>query len=197
MKKILYGFLLSVLLVCLGGNVNAQNQVKDTIKFLGIFPVVDNQVCYTDVIKAEGISKEELYNRALSWFAVAFKSAKDVIQMQDRESGKIIGKGSFLCPLGALLPALEMKMTVTIMVKEGRYKYVINSFIRYYSVSMGNLSSDGEQTIFEMFEGADPKKKVVQKNANKLHHKILDIIFSLKKGMDTPNSGVTSEDDNW
>lgn len=190
-----------ILLICLSilfsFNVIAQNQEKDSTKFLGIFPVVNKQVCYTEVIRKDSISKNELYNRALSWFANTFKSSKDVIQMQDKESGKIIGKGSFECSLGFLFPSLDIKMTIIIMVKDGRYKYVINNFIHYYSVYIENMSSHGEQTIFEMFEGADPKKKITQKNARKLHNKILEIIDSLKEGMNIPNSSTTTEDNDW
>lgn len=166
-------------------------------KFLGIFPVVDNDICYTEIIQVQDISKDELYNRAHTWFVNAFKSAKDVIQMQDKESGKIMGKGAFQYSIGALLPVLDMTVTITIIAKDGRYKYILNNFVRHYTASVGLASTEGDQTIFEMFEGADPKKKVVQKNTTKLNESILNLVKSLKKGMSIPSSGSTKNDDNW
>ena len=51
------------------------------------------KVCYEDVVKVEGVSASDLYVRANEWFAKTFNSANAVIQMQDKEAGKIIGKG--------------------------------------------------------------------------------------------------------
>lgn len=61
-------------------------------------------------------TKETLYSNALSFFATTFKSAQNVIQMQDPESGKVIGKG---------LLSNGRKVTITIACKEGKYKYDI------------------------------------------------------------------------
>jgi hypothetical protein len=61
-------------------------------------------------------TKETLYSNALSFFATTFKSAQNVIQMKDPESGKVIGKG---------LLSNGRKVTVTISCKDGKYKYDI------------------------------------------------------------------------
>src|SRR5665647_1743863 len=52
---------------------------------------------YTDLVKVDStLTSDELYTRARSWFATAFKSANNVIQMEDKSSGIIIGKGTIL-----------------------------------------------------------------------------------------------------
>lgn len=61
-------------------------------------------------------TKETLYSNALSFFATTFKSAQNVIQMKDPESGKVIGKG---------LLSNGRKVTITISCKDGKYKYDI------------------------------------------------------------------------
>ncbi len=38
-------------------------------------------------------SQNQLYIKAYQWMANTFNSAKEVIQMQDKEAGKLIGKG--------------------------------------------------------------------------------------------------------
>lgn len=57
---------------------------------------IDNEtklITYSEVIILDStVNKSELYSRAREWFAKAFKSSKNVIQMDDKENGKIIGK---------------------------------------------------------------------------------------------------------
>src|ERR1035437_2334407 len=50
-----------------------------------------NLITYTEVVKADS-NKTELYSRAREWFAKTYKSSAKVIQMDDKESGKIVGK---------------------------------------------------------------------------------------------------------
>lgn len=52
-----------------------------------------NSISYNEVVKAEGLSKDNLYVKAREWFAVTAGSAQAVIQMDDKAAGKIIGKG--------------------------------------------------------------------------------------------------------
>jgi hypothetical protein len=46
-------------------------------------------------VKGNQGTKDEIYTKVLSYFAVAYKSANDVIQQKDKEAGVVIGKGIF------------------------------------------------------------------------------------------------------
>ena len=82
------------------------------------------KVTYEDIVKLEGIEKDVLYIRANEWFAKTFKLANAVIQVQDKEAGKIIGRGSIsVTNLGYDYGVFEFTLSFT--AKEGRYKYVI------------------------------------------------------------------------
>lgn len=71
----------------------------------------------TDVVTVDStLNKQTLYSNALSFFAVEFKSANNVIQMKDSDAGKVIGKGI----------AGSRDITITITCKDGRYKYEID-----------------------------------------------------------------------
>lgn len=50
------------------------------------------KIAYTSVVNQPG-TKDELYLKAKKWITTTFKSTKDVIQLDDRESGSIIIKG--------------------------------------------------------------------------------------------------------
>ena len=47
---------------------------------------------YSEVIQVDGVSKDELYNRAKQWFVATYGDATKVIQNEDKESGIITGK---------------------------------------------------------------------------------------------------------
>src|SRR5258708_31294843 len=52
-----------------------------------------NKIMYTEVVKVDSsVTKDILYSKAREWFAIAFKSSNVVIQLEDKENGKIIGK---------------------------------------------------------------------------------------------------------
>ncbi|GAB3885940.1 DUF4468 domain-containing protein [Spirosoma agri] len=88
-------------------------------------------VTYSEVIETPGVNKNELYVRANTWFTRTFKSAKSVLDLQDKEAGKLIGKGSM--PVTIKVPILgatdagTISSTITIMCKDGKYKYVIDN----------------------------------------------------------------------
>jgi len=72
----------------------------------------------SEVVKVDStINKVNLYSNALSFFATEFKSANDVIQMKDAETGKVIGKGI----------VDKREITITISCKDGKYKYEIET----------------------------------------------------------------------
>lgn len=88
-------------------------------------------ITYSEVVETPGVSKNELYVRANTWFTRTFKSAKSVLELQDKEAGKLIGKG--LLPVIIKVPILgatdagTVATTITILCKDGKYKYVIDN----------------------------------------------------------------------
>lgn len=74
------------------------------------------------------INKNILYIAARSWFAISFKSSTDVIQMEDKDAGKIIGKGNVILDLPQADEYSRLSFTITIQIKHGRYKYTITDF---------------------------------------------------------------------
>lgn len=81
---------------------------------------------WTSVVKVDSVSKADLYNRARTWFAKTYGSAKSVIQMDDKEAGEIVGKGlvETWMSLGLGVKAhMFVYYTLTVYVKDGKYKY--------------------------------------------------------------------------
>lgn len=98
-------------------------------------------ITYTEVIEVPGISKDELYRRATVWFSKAFRSGKAVIDLQDKEAGKLIGKGyagsTVKVPLIGKQDAGDIRMTIAIDVKDGKYRYIVDNFIHEAPMATG------------------------------------------------------------
>lgn len=136
------------------------------LPFLGISQTSTLNKEIVKVIELEDINKSTLYSNALSFFANNFKSANDVIQMKDESSGKVIGKGFIKDGNDS------RKLTITIDVKDNKYRYAINiepfielktqeitgidklgvvkgkTYIRYGYVN-GQLTIDKDNSYFE------------------------------------------------
>ena len=91
-----------------------------------------NKITYSKVVWVDSsLLKLELFSRAREWFAKAFKSSNNVIQMEDKENGKIVGKGLtqvYCKSLGGDRKSGFINFTLSIYIKDGRYKYEITDF---------------------------------------------------------------------
>ena len=100
-----------------------------------------HRITYEGVVEVPGVTKEQLYSRALEWVAKAYNSAQDVIQMQDKESGKLVMKGLTKVSIRSYAGGV-VRHTFSIYVKDGRYKYIITNFEHDASVAP-NIHSGG------------------------------------------------------
>ncbi len=85
-------------------------------------------IIFSEVVKVDSADKAELFIRAKSFFSNTFKSGKDVLQLEDKENGIIMGKALVgLCDgqEGISSGCYNMFFSLKITVKDGRYKYEI------------------------------------------------------------------------
>lgn len=88
------------------------------------------KISYAEVVTCKGLTKDDLYVRAREWFAKTYNSAQQVIQMDDKAAGKIIGKATARGSYYIMLTAFNYTLNYTMIVscKDGRYKYEITDF---------------------------------------------------------------------
>ena len=114
---------------------------KDTTRFYrNDFPFDEKTglVSFEEVIKCDSISKDELYSILREWFVTTFGDAETVLQMDDRKSGKLIGKG--ITSVSSYNSWCEyIKFTLKIYIKEGRFKYVLTSIKLYQPYKPGSV----------------------------------------------------------
>lgn len=83
-------------------------------------PMVDGMVNYNEVVTVEGVKKDVLYGRAKLWFANAAKSANNVIQLDDKDNGVVLGKATY--EAGDELYSHTWSFTTKIQLRDEKYK---------------------------------------------------------------------------
>lgn len=168
LKKIMKIFILLLSFLCFN-ELKAQED---------ILPIIDNHVTYTAVVKVDSVTLKDLYSRAKKWIQHTYKTPKDVIQIDDAESGEISGAGSFKINYYSRSPYILHH--VNIMVKDGRYKYTID----HISYS----DNKGENFKLELFPNSWAGKNKLYKSVDE---HIKEMIASLQKAM------ITSDKSDW
>ncbi|OHD68248.1 MAG: hypothetical protein A2W19_16745 [Spirochaetes bacterium RBG_16_49_21] len=80
------------------------------------------------------LSKDEIYDRALEWCAKRYISADNAIVVRDKEKGKIICRGTAqYSEYFNFLVDRPFGYSLTIEVKDNKYRVSFDSFIVYYS----------------------------------------------------------------
>ena len=114
------------------------------------FPKDDNgNVVHTKIVTLENKSKDQLYILAKMYFAETFKSANDVIQLDDKENGVILGKGitNFMVKSGKYNFNCKMSFTMKVSIKDNKCKLeVYNIVYNDTSTAESNYSKEADQT---------------------------------------------------
>lgn len=132
-------------------------------------------ITYNEVVNAQG-NKDSLYLRCLKWINSRYKNAASVTEKRDQVNGEIVCKHQFEIfnydkDGKKIFPASGMiKYTLTIVFKDGRYKYTIT-----------NLNIKGVSYLgLEAWLKESPKHDDHLKQVDTF---IKELIASLKEGM--------------
>ena len=103
-------------------------------------PIAPEEIrTYEKILEVPNTSKDEIYVKANEWFVHTFNSAESVIQFQDKEAGKIMGKYRFNIVVGhpvSINPG--MKSTISVDVKVNRAKILIQGLISDFGADISN-----------------------------------------------------------
>lgn len=151
-----------------------------------------NQIEYTSVIQTS-LNKDEIHISARKWMVNQFQDAKQVIQIDDKKEGLIIGKGILNTGLSNLYFTIEVES------KERRYKYTLKDFqhqLRYSSnVPHGDYNKYKLKEVIDgtvMFKKNGNIKPAKAEYREQIVRQIEDLISSLNNSISDGN-----KDDNW
>lgn len=144
-------------------------------------------IVYTEVVNVDSASSEELFSRGQEWFALSYKSSNDVLQLKDKESGKIIGKAAVALNypyMGTMYNGGHIHYTISIYVKEGRYKYIVdNLYHTGYGNQVDNFGRCEDMLIRDYKVWGFSYKKRITRWLNQADESIRNSISSLKAFM--------------
>ena len=86
------------------------------------------------------MSKNEIYDKSLYWMAETFVDSKAVIEVRDKENGKIIGKGImkyFILGVKKLV-----RYTMIIDIKEDKLRLTFKDYVAFYGEYNQHTTSD-------------------------------------------------------
>ncbi len=189
---------------------------KIIIGLLSIFPLIsygqlleelpqneNGKLIFTEVVQADSQNSNQLYISSKKYFVDVFKSANDVIQLDDKESCLVIGKGfteTYSMMLGIAEP-IYMWYTIKIQCKDGRYKYDIYDIYfespNGYCLPDGYAKSQTAESIFNKdsyYKKPDKPLKKAESFKVQMLEKIENIKTTLKESMEKDTS---SNNDNW
>jgi hypothetical protein len=99
---------------------------------------------YQTIIDIAGKDKNSLYVNANSWFVDTFNSAGSVIQYQDKEAGKIMGKFIFLYKDSLYWYSVKSTVSVEVKDNKARLSFYDPSFKVTGDSLNGTYHDDGE-----------------------------------------------------
>lgn len=163
----------------------------------------------SEVVEVDStIKAKQLYDAAQIWFVENFKSANAVIQIEDKEAGKIVGKGFFeshgdLGPMQHEYYMGDVYFILKVFVKDGRYKYELSDFThdyrhfgnyKYYNAigSFDYSQSVPENAFHAPMSGQNLRQKAWTVFMQDVQKNIDTLITSLKASMKTAKKG-----DDW
>jgi hypothetical protein len=190
--KYLIGFLLLASIHAFGQKETPKLPIDEDTK----------RITYSDVIMVDSsVTKNELFSRAREWFAKTYNSSTDVVQMEDKENGKLVGKALtqvYHKAMGSNYPSGHINYTISLYFKDGRYKYEITNFHH-----TGQLVSGGRIPDYGVCEDmintthktmGFSNQKTYNYYLTQLDENITTLIVSLKNTM---NVKVSSKKDDW
>lgn len=171
----------------------------------GQWELDDNgNVSYTRVIEVPEIkSIEEIYNRALNYFVYNYGSGKSVIQTQDKELGRIIGKGIYKdvhIGLSLVTTYVDCWHIVRVDVKEGRARVIVTLIEYEKKIDGGNTPPAYSSPKVEESFPINPKghqKTVMGKAFYKSHLSAIATLDSIEKTLKEGNTSKELEGDKW
>ncbi len=89
-------------------------------------PVVSPEELTLQEVHEINLSKDAIFTKSLEWMAQAFAYSTQVIELQDKENGKIIGKGMTEFYNGDM--PTPCRFTMTIEAKDKKYRVTYSNF---------------------------------------------------------------------
>jgi hypothetical protein len=143
-----------------------------------IFKVIDGRYTIEKIVPVENVPKNNLYQRGLRWLVMSYRSANNVIQLQDSINGEIIGKGNLntIC----WNKKIDVEHTIDILFKDGRFKVVVNQLIITIHNSANGIDYPHTESIETLKLNGKDKPKLYTAVNDEIEKLINDLTNSMQ-----------------
>jgi hypothetical protein len=120
---------------------------------ISIITYAQEKLTFSEVVTVDSTTKDQLFDKGREWFVDNFKDSKNVLEVNDKATGELLGKGSIkYSPDVSAAAAVTgwITFSIKIKVKDGKYKYEIGDFVHEAnkggscSVSFGEITTTVE-----------------------------------------------------
>ena len=159
--------------------------------------VFSQELKFDSIIDVPGANQDQLYQRARGWYADYWKSEKDVLSIQDKETGELSGNAvmsynpSGLAFFGVLATRGDVAFKINIYVKDGKYRNILHSFIHKGTDLGGGPKSYGLITQIE-----EPPRGHNKKGWNHIKTQVENYAGSLAMDLDKAMKSQ-AKTENW
>ena len=161
-----------IILVCLALPISGHAEsCAEYAKKIGVpIDTETGNVLYQEVVPIEAATTAQIYSRAKATIATTYKSAKDVIQLDDKDAGRIVAKGNFR--LGDR-SSVYVNHTTTVEAKDGRYR-----------ITIGDLVAEGSGLVMPFGETLNYSSCFGNRGwVDDMHKSVMGLLSALKAKM--------------
>ncbi len=163
----------------------------------------NGNITYIRVVDAPDLSKDEIYNRVLNYFVYNYGSGKSVIQTQDKELGRVVGKGLYddvHIGISLITTYINCWHIVRVDVKEGKIRIIL-TLTEYEKKIVGGDTPPSYSTMkVEQEFPINPKgyaKTVMGKAFYKSHKAAIATLDAIEKTIKEGSTSKEIENDDW
>lgn len=146
MKRTILTLLALLPLLAFGQDL-AKKSKNEPIENLTI-PTKEGVIFYEQVAQCSD-NQKDLYFKARKWFVDTFNSAKSVLQMEDKDEGKLAGKAFYTYNFnnGMSTSKVTIDFTLNLDIKDGKYR------VQFYDMYGSNTNVNGGLAILGALGG--------------------------------------------
>ena len=125
-------------LLLFASNIHAQKHFE-----FSDIPVDSTGIFYERIVKLDStFTKERIYNNAKLLLSHVFKESKEVIQLDDKEGGRIVCRGGLSASYKHFgKHNIRWQFAFDLTIKDGKYRLQMFNFGDWYWMSIGLTSS--------------------------------------------------------
>ncbi len=127
----------------------------------GLEPVPDSERTFEGVFEAPGFTKDQIFTATRIWIAENFRSAKAVVEYENKEEGTLIGNGVISYPCNGIdciaKGNWKVPFTMRVDMKDQKFRLTFSNLRLTWPPSSNYPAADGPMVQRGQLEAVRPK----------------------------------------